>query len=280
MNHLLIDGMNFMHRARVGFNEGPRALIFNFFRNLRSLVDVLKADKVYFILEGRPKHRYDLQSDYKANRQLDKDDKNYETKLAENTTFYSDATTVIDWMRLLPITVIKHPDYECDDVIHCLAGELLAMGETVVVASSDTDFIQSVQEYSSTERFSLYNPVKKVFVDAPQYNYVDWKCLRGDGTDNIPGIPGCGDKTALKLMTTDYPSLLQKYLAEKPGRQERFETNRTMIGFSKSPDVGEYEIFPSNPDFDLLKEHFEVCQFNSIVNDKSWKKFVGTFKTR
>ena len=152
--------------------------------------------------------------------------------------------------------------------------------ETVVVASSDTDFIQSVQEYSSTERFSLYNPVKKVFVDAPQYNYVDWKCLRGDGTDNIPGIPGCGDKTALKLMTTDYPSLLQKYLAEKPGRQERFETNRTMIGFSKSPDVGQYEIFPSNPDFDLLKEHFEVCQFNSIVNDKSWKKFVGTFKTR
>lgn len=278
MNVLLIDGMNFMHRARVGFNEGPHALIFNFFRNLRSIVDVLKADKVCFVLEGRPKHRYDLQESYKANRQLDKNDKNYESKLAENTEFYADATEVIQLLEHLPITVIKHPDFECDDVIHCLAGEFLGQGHSVVVASSDTDFIQSVQEYSSTSRFSLYNPVKKEFVVAPQYDYVDWKCLRGDGTDNVPGIAGCGDKTARKLMTVDYPELLKKYLSEKPGRQERFDLNKSLIGFSKTPTVREYVAVDGTTDWDALKNVFTTYQFNSIINDKSWKKFVGTFE--
>ena len=68
MKVLLIDGMNLIHRARSGFMKGENALIFSFFRGLKPIVEKHGPDKVYFVLEGKPKHRKELHADYKASR--------------------------------------------------------------------------------------------------------------------------------------------------------------------------------------------------------------------
>ena len=92
-------------------------------------------------------------------------------------------------------------------------------GDDVTIISSDSDFTQLLNSFE--ENFRIYNPVKKSFVEKPDYDYVTWKALRGDPTDNIAGIPGVGDKTAEKLCKN--PKLLCERLESKDVR-EVFET--------------------------------------------------------
>ena len=68
---VVVDGMNFMHRARSGWAQGPSPVVFNFFRNFRALVELLGPTRLYFVLEGRPQQRIDALPEYKANRNVE-----------------------------------------------------------------------------------------------------------------------------------------------------------------------------------------------------------------
>lgn len=289
MKKLIIDGMNFFHRARAGFQEGPHPLMFNFYRNLRSIVEMHKPDKVYYVLEGRPKHRHELHAEYKANRIVNAEDEHYEKKVDEISRLFEGHTDVLEMMaKCFPITVIKHPHFECDDVIAHLVSEYcdelsvdVRKENEVTIVSSDTDFIQLLQKYHNLK---IYNAVKKGFVEPPKYNYLFWKAMRGDSTDNISGIPGCGDKTAEKisLAIVNDPSMLElnKYLQAKPGREDTFKRNLTLMTLSPLSEQDQNDIMrhEGKSDFDEVKRIFDSYGFKSITNEKSWDKFVSTFK--
>ena len=151
MRLLLIDGANFAHRARAGFEGGENAFMFNFFRNLRALVGQHSPDRVTYVLEGRPKARYAEASDYKANRVIDTSTAEGEKKHAEMSGFFDSYGESLKLVQsYLPITVARHPDYECDDVIHNLAAQHVKSAsessffDEAIIASSDSDFIQSL----------------------------------------------------------------------------------------------------------------------------------------
>lgn len=259
---LLIDGYNMMHRARSGWTKGDNPVIFNFFRSLRSTVDKFKPDLVYFILEGRPVHRLEAMADYKGNREHhDRDD------------FVRQRRMIVSLLKeKFPIHVVRHPNYECDDVLAALA-RVSHAGDDVIVISSDTDFYQLL---NGTQHIELYNPVKKEFVDPPQYDYVAWKALRGDSSDNIPGIRGIGDKRAHDLLESS--ETLQKFLEQK-NHLEIFQRNLQMIKFHDLSPAEMLELERSSPalDWSGVKQVFDEMKFFAITNVKSWSKFTSTF---
>lgn len=271
MTILCMDFMNLCHRARSGFKMGPAPVVFNFFRQFKALVDEFKPNQIYIVLEGRPVKRYEALSEYKANRVITEDDPRREELLK----FFAQKDVIVNLLtKHFPVSVVRHPTSECDDTI----ANLIYRSSTTspwVIASSDTDFIQLLQE---KENLKLYNPVRKEFVVAPDYPYVTWKALRGDATDNIPGIPGVGDKTAEKLASD--PDLLLAFLG-KPDMTPIFERNYELIKFMEWSNEDSILMTSSSPkkDWQLVKKVFDDYGFSSIVKDDAWLKFVKTFDT-
>ena len=262
MKVLLLDAYNLIHRARSGFTKGEWPVIYNFFRGLRPLVEKFNPDQVYFVLEGNPKFRKHLSGElYKSNRKSPGD------------AFHRQKAAIINLIKeCLPFTTIRHPDLECDDVIATLSCIHARQNDECVIISSDSDFIQLLNFID----IKLYNPVKKSFIEKPDYDYVTWKALRGDATDNIKGIKGVGDKTAHKLVSQ--PELLKEFL-QKPSHFDVFEKNVNLIrlvDFSNDLSMLEYTNGIAN--FDVLEKSFNDLGFSSMTKEKTWKKYIETFK--
>lgn len=256
MKVLLIDAYNMIHRSRFGWMKGDHAVTFNFFRSLKSEVDRHKPDKVYVVSEGKPKHRIAENAEYKANRVRIKDD-----------NFHRQKRDIFGLCSYLPVSLIRHEDYECDDVIGHLTNEDHAKDE-VVICSSDSDFIQLI----STNRVSLWNPVKKSFIDPWPVDYITWKALRGDKTDNIPGIKGVGDKTAMKL-ASDHKKLTE-FLT--PDKRKVFESAKSQILLAKIED-NKFIRCDYTFNHENLKQEFSDRGFGSIV-EKGWNKWMNTWE--
>jgi len=266
---LFIDAHNAMWRACVKFGSAqpdtPDEVIFtfNFFRNLRPLIEDFAPDKCFFTLEGHPQFRYDLFADYKANRLI----KNAEARQESNERFLKTKDIIIPLMQYLPITICRAAHYEADDVIASLCENM--KDEDLTVLSNDSDYIQLLQR--GYKNIRIYNPIKKEDMISPPYPYVAWKCLNGDKSDNIPAL--LKPKKALDTVTD--PDLFDKFMSVEENRAN-FQVNRQLIEFRSVPEE-EIILQEGSRRFDLLKQAFAEMKFESIINDNSWPRFVSTF---
>ena len=266
-NYIYIDGYNMLYRARYSgahsYNKSPWAITFVFFRSLRFIVEKLKADQIYFVLEGVPKQRLAMDADYKGTRTYEVDE-NYNRQ----------RRIIIDIMKNhMPVHVVQHPDYECDDVLAHLVN---SAPEDVMchVVSTDTDFIQL---YNTRENVKIFNPISKKVVERPDYDYVSWKAFVGDKADNIEGFRGIGKKRAIALVES--AEKRNNFFTSNPNSRQKYETNLKMIKFHDiDNDDSNFNFWPGIPDWETVKEKFTEYNFSSIINDKSWNKFVTTFK--
>ena len=264
-NILLFDGYNLIYRARYsGMNKGNHSTVFNFFRGIRPLVEKFNPDIAYFVLEGKPVKRLNLDPSYKGQRVYnDKDDFNRQRR------------EIISILKeFFPFIVVKHNEFECDDIINHLA-VIDHKDDNVTIVSSDTDFIQSVNK-----NVSLYNPVRKQFIEGKEYDYVAWKSLVGDKSDNIEGFKGIGDKKAIKLLNES--NKLKEFLSIEENKL-KFDKNNFMIKFhdleKNEIENISYSYLESFPDWSKLKEIFSTYEFVSLTNkEKSWNNFINTFK--
>jgi DNA polymerase I len=256
---LLVDTYNMIHRSRFGWNRGPDSITFNFFRSLKSEIDRHMPDKVYIVSEGTPKSSLKINPDYKGNR----------TKVLDDS-FYKQKKDIFSICENLPITFIRHPDFECDDVISHLTVDIHKSDE-VIICSSDTDFIQLIDN-----NVRLWNPIKKKFIEPWPVDYVVWKSLTGDKTDNVAGIKGVGQKTALKLASN--LDNLEKFL-DKGDNREIFDNAYLQIKLKKislnDKTMQEYDYTFRKKN---LLEEFSSRKFNSIIS-KSWEKWINTMET-
>jgi 5'-3' exonuclease len=287
---LLIDAHNAMWRASVGFGPpiqhvlsretlhcacgakwdmtdskcyGEKYVqIYNFFRNLRPIIEQFEPDKCFFVLEGHPQFRYDLFADYKANRLI----KQAATK-EQQAKFLQSKDEIVRILQHFPITVARAHQYEADDVISTLCHDMKS--EELTILSNDSDYIQLLQKgFPSCQ---IYNPIKKTFMEAPAYPYVAWKCLNGDKSDNIPALL----KPKKALDTVNNPDLFRKFMSVEENRAN-FSVSRQLIEFRSVPGE-EIILHEGIRNWNLVKQEFARMEFQSIINDKSWIKYTKTF---
>lgn len=236
--------------------------IYNFFRNLRPIIEQFSPDKCFFVLEGHPQFRYDLFADYKANRLV----KQAATK-QQQAKFLQSKDEIVRILQHFPITVARASHFEADDVIATLCDNL--KDEELTVLSNDSDYIQLLQR--GYKNCNIYNPIKKTFMEAPAYPYVAWKCLNGDKSDNIPAL--LKPKKAIDCVSS--PDKFREFLSIEENRAN-FSVNRQLIEFRSVP-LDEINLHEGVRNFDIVKKEFATMEFQSIINDKSWIKYTKTF---
>jgi len=212
---MLLDGNSLTYRA---FFALPADLatasgqvtnaVYGFTSMLVNLVKDHKPDRLVVAFD-RPERtfRHDLVSGYKATRSEAPDILRQQMGLVRK---------LVETMR---IPIVEVPGFEADDALATLATKAAAEGDDVIVVTGDRDTYQLVEDphirvlYNrrGVSDYVLYDEagiVARTGVTPKQYP--EFAALRGDPSDNLPGVPGVGDKTAAKLITT-YGSIENLY---------------------------------------------------------------------
>lgn len=267
---LVVDGYNLLHRSRSGFIKGEYAIVFNFFRALRCEVEKHNPSRIIFVTEGTPKRQLAIDPEYKGNRVIEPGTQK-EDKFLD---FLRQKEIIIELMkRSFPISIMRHPDFEADDTVYNIIKNS-SRAIPVTVISTDTDFIQLLNCFDNVK---VYDPVKKKYQEETPYPYVCWKALRGDPSDNIPKIPGMSDAKAIAVVKE--AKNLNDFLKENPHYFKQYMMNFDMIKFKDFSVEETFEVTSSMglQSWDVIKNAFELFGFKSMVNEKSWNKFVNTF---
>jgi len=209
----LVDGSSYIYRAYYAIRHlsspsgQPTNAIYGFIQMLLKLLKDHQPRHVAVVFDvGRVTFRTGLYPEYKANRAAMPDD------------LRAQVGPIRDVVRAFNIPALELAGFEADDIIGALAARHSAAGGRVVVVTGDKDLMQIV-----TERVTLLDTMKgkasgiaeviERFGVGPEL-VPDILGLAGDSSDNIPGVPGIGEKTAIKLIQ-EFGSLDQ--LLERAG---------------------------------------------------------------
>ncbi len=200
----LVDGSGFIFRAYFAMAYSgrgemtnpdgvPVSAVFGFTQMLMKLLNDYHAPYIAVIFDPPGgSFRNNLYPEYKANRDAPPED------LIPQFPLVRDATKAFD------IPAIEQPGYEADDLIAAYAKRAKETGKKVVIVSSDKDLMQLVDV-----DVRMLDPMKNKWIDraaviekfgVPPEKVTDVQALAGDSTDNIPGVPGIGIKTAAELI--------------------------------------------------------------------------------
>jgi 5'-3' exonuclease len=153
----------------------------------------------------------------------------FSSKEEETESINNQMARLIQYLKCLPITVISIDGLEADDIIGYLTNKFQVYDETrsVTIMSADKDFLQlispKVQVYSPVKK-KIYKP-KDVLEEfgVSSYNFLNYKILLGDNSDNVPGITGLGPKKLTKLfpeLASDNPVTLDEIIERSADKIE------------------------------------------------------------
>ena len=230
----IIDGSNNVYRSYFAIrgltNSSGLATnaVYGFTQMLRKLLKDHEPECIAVAFDiGSAKSRHEAYADYKKDRRPMPDDLSVQMPIVNE---------VLEGFR---IPVIGVEDWEADDLIGSLACNARDRGYEVVIATSDKDFFQLVGDgikFYHTGREVMYDSkgVEEAFGLGPE-KVVDVMAIWGDAIDNIPGVPGIGEKGAKQLIT-QYGSLesVYEHLDElKPAQRKKLEEAREKAFMSR-----------------------------------------------
>lgn len=281
---ILVDGSSYLYRAYHAFppltnSKGePTGAMYGVLNMLRSLIIQYKPSHVAVVFDAKGKtFRDELYEEYKSNRPPMPDD------LREQIEPLHEMVQAMG-LPLLSITGV-----EADDVIGTLALKAAAEGKNVLISTGDKDMAQLV-----TPNVTLINTMTNVILGpdevkekygVPPELIIDFLALMGDSSDNIPGVPGVGEKTALGLLQ-GIGSLNQIYqqldtiatlgfrgaktLGAKMADHEeiamlsyKLATIKTDVELDKTFD----DLIVNEPNLDKLLEMFTRYEFKRWISD-------------
>ena len=255
----LVDAYALIFRAYYAFIKNPRinskgmntSAVFGF---TNALMEVIRSEKpthvaVVFDPPG-PTIRVEQYEEYKANR----DETPEDIKLS--------VPWIVKVLEGLRIPVLQAPGYEADDLIGCLAGRAETQGFDVYMMTPDKDFAQLV-----TDKVKMFRPgrggnpatvwgpeevLERYGLERPE-QVIDLLGMMGDSADNIPGIPGVGEKTAIKFLQQfgNMEGLYDNLDALKGKTKERVESSKELAFLSRQLATIIVDI-PFDEDFDAM----------------------------
>jgi DNA polymerase-1 len=272
---ILVDGSSYLFRAYHALpplsnsrGEATGAVV-GVVNMLRKLVADYAPDYVAVVFDapGRT-FRDDLYPDYKANRPPMPDDLREQIEPLHR---------IVEAMGV-PMLVV--PDVEADDVIGTLSRRAAAKGMNTLISTGDKDLAQLVDEH-----VTLVNTMTGTILDregviakfgVPPERIVDYLTLVGDSTDNIPGVPKCGPKTALKwLQAYDSVDGVIEHAGEIKGKVgESLRASLDQIPLSRelvtirsdlALEVEPEQLRPRSPDVETLRRWYQRIESNRLL---------------
>jgi 5'-3' exonuclease len=215
-NVLLIDGSNlsiihFTANPAVDDNGTPIGMVKGFLNSIVWLNRTLKPEKIIIFFDGKggSSQRRELFSEYKEGRKQKQIVGRYykfsDSDMADKNREYQ-MSVLKSVLHFLPVNVITTNGYESDDAIaYCVKHKKYFKFDHVYIISCDKDFYQLI-----ANDVHIYNPMSKKILDANSVvgefgihpnNWLFYRAISGDKSDNINGIKGIGPKTLLKLFS-------------------------------------------------------------------------------
>ncbi len=271
----LIDGSAFVFRAFYAIRQElttsdgtPTNAVLGFKNMLQKLMRQEQPDYLAVVFDERgPTFRHEADPTYKANRKRMPDELAVQLPLIHRL------------VEAHNIPKLSLQGYEADDIIGTLAHRLEAQGLDVVLVSGDKDFCQLV-----TPNVTLFDPMKDQRIGEAEVEerfgveparVIEVLGLMGDSSDNVPGVPGIGEKTAKKLLATygTIEELLGRVdeIKQKKGRENliehaesaRHSRQQVTIHMDVPIDIGLDALKFEDPDTDALRTLYEELEFKS-----------------
>ena len=288
---VLIDGNSIMNRAFYGI-MGSKALttkdgkytnaIYGFLAILFKLLEEETPEYIAVAFDLKaPTARHKLYEGYKANR------KGMPEELAEQMPIIKEI------LRAMNIDIIEKEGYEGDDIIGTLSRYGENQGLEVTILSGDRDTFQLATDKvtikiprtkagkTETELFDR-EKVKEVYGIEPK-QLIEVKGLQGDTSDNIPGVPGIGEKTALSLIQK-YGNIdniyekLEKGESDLKGKQkEKLEENKDLAFLSRTLGRINLEVPIEDNLEDLKLEEWNKTEVLKIFKELNFKRYIERF---
>jgi len=274
----LVDASTFIHRSYhaippLSTKSGrPTNAVYGFVATLNKLLRERKPEYIALAFDAKgPNFRHEIYEDYKANRPPMEPD------------LIAQQEPIREIIEALGLPKLEVPGLEADDLIAALAVKSRQEGFKVVIVSGDKDFYQIL-----ASDVSMYDPnpkkEKTVSLETLQEQYglapeqfLDVQALMGDSIDNIPGVPGVGEKTAVKLIS-QFRTLENLYenLDQVKGDKLRatLSENKTAAFLSRDlarlktdADLGvsPQNLTPKNPDQEALRRLYQELEFTKFA---------------
>lgn len=290
---LVIDGNSILNRAFYGirlltnkdglYTNAVYGMVTMISRHLESIRPDYCA--VAFDLKA-PTFRHEMYDGYKANR------KGMPEELAIQLPYAKEC------MEALGLTVVTCQGYEADDILGTLSSEMAKQDIKTFVLTGDRDSLQLINDRVSvllakTKETVLFdeNEFRTQYGIAPQY-FVEVKALMGDSSDNIPGVAGIGEKTALKLIsefqTIDrlYCELENANLSD--GVKNKLSAGKDMAALSRSlseicltapVDIAPKSYEYNGPNRQALRDLFVKLDFTALIKKFGLDSIESSAKT-
>ena len=209
---LIVDGLNlylrvFAVNGALNDNGVPVGGLTGFLRSLAYAIREVNPTRVIIVYDGAggSQRRRKIHSDYKSQRKPGKRITRWDAfkdAREEKDAMKIQFSRLLDYLDFLPINVISIDKIEADDAIAYIAHKLL--DKEVTIMSADQDFLQLVND-----RITVWSPIKKIFYTPekvledygiPAHNFLMYKILMGDKSDNLEGVKGLGPKKLPKVL--------------------------------------------------------------------------------
>lgn len=291
---VLIDGNSIMNRAFYGI-MGNKMLttkdgrytnaVYGFLAILFKLIEDINPQYMVVAFDLKaPTARHKLYEGYKANR------KGMPDELAEQMPIIKDI------LKAMNIDIVEKEGYEADDILGTLSRYGENQGLDVTILSGDRDTFQLVTDNvkiriprtkggkTETDVFDRKKILETYGLEPKQL--IDVKGLQGDSSDNIPGVPGIGEKTALKLVK-EYDSIenlyekVEKQETDLKGKQkENIENNKDLAFLSKTLGTINLEV-PIEDDLNDFKvEEWNKEKVLEIFKELNFNRYIDRFNLR
>lgn len=282
----MIDGSSMFYRSyyairRLSNSKGfPTNAVYGFLLMIRKLISQENPDYLAVVYDSEgPTIRHEEYKEYKAQRKPMPED------------LLAQLPIIKRLIKALEISSYECPGYEADDVMGSLARSAKEKGFFPILVSTDKDLLQLVDE-----KTLLFNPVKEITFDKNAvkehfgvfpHQVADVLALWGDASDNIPGVPGVGEKTAKSLITrfTSIDNLIRHlYEVKNPKIKKNIEENldqlhlsrklveiETRLDLSFNPE----ETCLTEPDLKELIPLLKEMEFTSILDEYMEKQKIS-----
>lgn len=274
----LIDGNSILYRSyyaikRLSTSKGfPTNAIYGFLNTLRKIKEKERPYYLGVVFDAKgPTIRHKAFKEYKAHRKPMPEDLTQQIPVVKKI------------IRAMNIPFFEFENYEADDVLGSLAHRASSQHMPTVIVSHDKDLLQLVDSFTT-----IYNPVKEVYLDEKKVEEIfgvapaqvkDVLALWGDPTDNVPGVPGIGEKTAKELirqfgsienLLKNLPRIKNPRLRENIAKNlEKLRLSLQLVTIEKNLEI-EFnleDLVLSEPDLDELLPLFQDLEFTTLLSE-------------